>query len=109
MHPHCFERGYLFKLDKCDIFLLNLAQLRPNSQPVEAPPEQAPLEQVPERDDLSDRSRLTLEEEGLNLDDPSKPGLWIFQPSLVLSGKWLNSRFAALILSPSSIREVAKL
>ena len=27
-----------------------------------------------ERDDQSDRSRLTLEEEGLTLDDPSKPG-----------------------------------
>ncbi|KAL5253123.1 hypothetical protein ACHWQZ_G015776 [Mnemiopsis leidyi] len=53
--------------------VLTSTPIRPNSQPVEAPPEQAPLEQVPERDDLSDRSRLTLEEEGLNLDDPSKP------------------------------------
>ncbi|KAL5253120.1 hypothetical protein ACHWQZ_G015776 [Mnemiopsis leidyi] len=56
--------------------VLTSTPIRPNSQPVEAPPEQAPLEQVPERDDLSDRSRLTLEEEGLNLDDPSKPEMF---------------------------------
>ena len=65
-------------------------QPRPSSQPVDPAAEQQvpPKDPVtpgdvsghagsadfPEREDQSDRSRLTLEEEGLNLDDPLKPG-----------------------------------